>query len=895
LDGRDEDGDGERNLDVPNLGNQTERLGVDLPGGGPFVNLAPDHTADFEAAILATSDTANTPGTMVGSFAVSDDGAAKYQISIWVPDGRAGVQPNLAFAYSSGGGSDGPLGYGWNLSGLSTISRCGADFKREGTPRAIQFDNGDELCLDGERLALYSGSYNQVGSEYRTEDDKFIKILQVGADQDGPTGFLVYLPDGTRRSYGCCSETQPGFHGDASAILQGLRITVSASNSTTDDPTQASDAQPVRLSWALASSRDRFDNEITYKYTRPPDAPFDYLIDSIQYTSGPTGSADRGVFFYYGDPDFDPVRKDVRTSYVSGLKLQNSKLLRGVLVYGPNPIQKARLRSYVLDYQNDVRRALLTSIKECDSLNVCKPATTFTYSPLDRGFERQPAGNPDATTFVGIGYENNFLIADTSGDGRDDLIYQKAVGGDPGTQNYASEVWYLLQSTGTQFFDAIPAMQVAFGTYGAGETFLDHGLKSVDIDVDGRSDLLLPLPAEVPFGTRRYRLMQSLSASTPAVFSPFETNPDNENDGNPFGFGVLGQSPPVIYAGDMTGSGLPNLIRPHLTGTTPVVWAFREAAAGAAPGPYQDLTYPTSSGGSQNIPTFTQASAITGDWNVYLADTDGDGKQNLLYRPFGPTSPGGLPSPEGMRMYALDGVHPSAPPFVTSLKGSSNQLLHGNVRYLMADVNGDGLADAVEIPVDGGGLRVAINSGRDFLTPFAVPLPATLKIGRSWIGGGNGNEAIDPGIRMVDFDGDGRSDVLLLGDGCATGVATQTLPFILTAVARQANPPAFVNDYWIATEPPALADINSPNPAPYGFCSRSFRKSQILDINGDGQSDFVQVENAQLVLYIHKGKKPDMLTHVTEGSGRTIDVRLQVTGGRSELPCGERVFLSAIL
>src|ERR1700681_531334 len=51
---------------------------------------------------------------------VSLDGAAEVSIPIWAPPGRQGIQPSLALIYSSRA-SNGPLGVGWSLSGLSII------------------------------------------------------------------------------------------------------------------------------------------------------------------------------------------------------------------------------------------------------------------------------------------------------------------------------------------------------------------------------------------------------------------------------------------------------------------------------------------------------------------------------------------------------------------------------------------------------------------------------------------------------------------------------------------------------------------------------------------------------------------------------------------------------
>src|SRR5678816_4177653 len=65
------------------------------------------------------------PGSIEGlgeSFQPAlNTGTAKYGLGIRLPPGTAGHQPTLALAYEGGGGN-GPLGFGWNLS-LPSIQR----------------------------------------------------------------------------------------------------------------------------------------------------------------------------------------------------------------------------------------------------------------------------------------------------------------------------------------------------------------------------------------------------------------------------------------------------------------------------------------------------------------------------------------------------------------------------------------------------------------------------------------------------------------------------------------------------------------------------------------------------------------------------------------------------
>jgi len=92
-------------------------------------------------------------GHTVGSFDVSDAGAATYSIPIAVPPGVAGIQPQLSINYQSGGGN-GPLGIGWQLGGFSSIGRCPKTIAQDGVVGAVQLTSDDGYCLDGARLRL---------------------------------------------------------------------------------------------------------------------------------------------------------------------------------------------------------------------------------------------------------------------------------------------------------------------------------------------------------------------------------------------------------------------------------------------------------------------------------------------------------------------------------------------------------------------------------------------------------------------------------------------------------------------------------------------------------------------------------------------------------------------
>lgn len=69
---------------------------------------------------------------------------------IVVTPGTAGMQPKLSINYSSQGGN-GPLGVGFSLSGLSTISRVGRTVAQDGVKGGVNFDANDRFVLDGQK------------------------------------------------------------------------------------------------------------------------------------------------------------------------------------------------------------------------------------------------------------------------------------------------------------------------------------------------------------------------------------------------------------------------------------------------------------------------------------------------------------------------------------------------------------------------------------------------------------------------------------------------------------------------------------------------------------------------------------------------------------------------
>jgi hypothetical protein len=115
-------------------------------------------------------------------------------------------------------GGNGVLGRRWGLAGLSVIRRCQKTLAEDLKSAPVKFD-GDEFCLDGERLMRTTGNANSTG-EFRTRKNPYQKIVVTSVVLgNGVQAFQVFQPDGTVAYYGRSNTSR-------------LRATLSATFST---------------------------------------------------------------------------------------------------------------------------------------------------------------------------------------------------------------------------------------------------------------------------------------------------------------------------------------------------------------------------------------------------------------------------------------------------------------------------------------------------------------------------------------------------------------------------------------------------------------------------------------------------------------------------------------
>ena len=153
-------------------------------------------------------------GVTEGQLSVSLTGGATYNIPIAVPPGINGIVPQVSLSYNSQGGN-GLAGYGWNISGVSVITRIPSTKFHDNNIDAVDFNSLDRFAFDGQRLLVKNGTagvYGGNGTVYETESFSNVQITSYGIHPNGadygPAYFIVKYPDGSIAQYGSSTDSR---------------------------------------------------------------------------------------------------------------------------------------------------------------------------------------------------------------------------------------------------------------------------------------------------------------------------------------------------------------------------------------------------------------------------------------------------------------------------------------------------------------------------------------------------------------------------------------------------------------------------------------------------------------------------------------------------------------
>ncbi|MCP3143129.1 RHS repeat-associated core domain-containing protein [Pyxidicoccus xibeiensis] len=816
-------------------------------------------------------------GATEGTYSVTADGAATYRLPLWVPPGRAGMEPELALSYHSRSGM-GLAGMGFTLSGtLSRITRCRKTLAQDGVVAQVRFDRTDALCLDGARLIHLNPEttqYGAHGSVYRTEVDNFARVtLSASTTTNGPDYFEVRQKDGRIFTYG--------------AFLEGIRVLPTRALPT---GVNTDTLQRVRYAWALSEVKDRQGNYMRLNYDLLGDqtAGYEHQLKSIDYTGSYTDASvatpRRRVEFLYEPGDVDE-------SYVAGLKLRSASRLVQIDMYAPDvPVSEwelgpsTRWRTYALVYRNDSisGRSLLKYVLECDNGNVCKVGTTLDWElgseqffTLNTGITDVAANGYVTDTSGALQYKArdfwNLHVADVNGDGRDDLLYRFMRFSS--TAGYSPAEWRLRLSNGSGFGDYttvnLPSSQV-------GDSQDD--LSTVDMDMDGKTDVVALNRTDCNRGINGHFQIYRYNGSN---FTSVLT--DGNETYSVCGTTTASVKPPGVQVADLSGDGLPDLLRswrPSNASTSVATeWAWRLNQLGTT--------------GSLGFPGYTALGFRSGvDHSGFVADVDGDGAAEVLLR-----KPDMLPntqsrSPDGFAgYYTAVGINPDGSRRETETTLSAlpwDYEFGGPYHYRnmwLVDVTGDGLPDALTLhkerqPHDGvpRQLRLAINTGSGFLAPQTLSIPEGSMPGPSqWRETGR---FVDNGMRILDYNMDGRQDLLLTDAYNDRGTHRTKLTVLLSTGA------GFTAKEL--TSLPVGMSTGDGSVSPQGSYTQlegagwGQKLTRLGDVNGDGLQDIIQVagttSGSQLVVHLRQGLKPDLLRRASDGHGKWVSFEHRALG-----------------
>jgi RHS repeat-associated protein len=383
-------------------------------------------------------------GTLGGQFRVDESGAATYTVPIAVPQGIAGVTPQLALFYSSAAGN-GVMGVGWSITGRSEIQRCREVIEEDNATSGISLTIDDPLCLDGQRLVRVSGGeHGEDTASYRTKIDSMRRVTAVGESTDSTSSFSVDYTDGSTHHY--------------------KRVVL---NSDLSVPTR----------WLLSSIDDNMNNTISFNYNES--AYIEGMLGANEQVLTSVTYSDNTVAYYY-----NTTRWDKFAGYMLGDVVESRALLERVDVSNHHG---NALRSYHMSYVLDIisfpayvepKRKRLSNITLCDDAKKshCFPATEFDWTASLAKVETEYAQE----LYVLSEYKG-LKPLDFNGDGIMDLSYGEI-------NSSVSKIHLRPNNDGVFSSGVIPLTFVAPTMPGTNEEVIVWHV--VDIDGNGSQDIL---------------------------------------------------------------------------------------------------------------------------------------------------------------------------------------------------------------------------------------------------------------------------------------------------------------------------------------------------------------------------------------------------------------------
>ncbi|WP_288454728.1 polymorphic toxin-type HINT domain-containing protein [uncultured Acinetobacter sp.] len=336
-------------------------------------------------AIAAETEIA---GSLKGDANVSSQGVLSYGIPVSIPNSLNGFVPKLTLNYN-GQSSDGVMGIGWSISGLSTISRCQSgdiEPSRNMTIAEIvnyeasKFNEGKQafelsnFCLDGKKLILTDSGSNNSQVEFHVENDEFsrvtLKLYQNGTIEK----FIVTQKNGTIQEY-------------------AKTLKINEKKSSGQYVNKVVNGKELIYLWALTSSSDVNGNYWNVEYLDQNKSDGLYP-KTIKYTGNQNGALPlNAIDFEY----IDRNQSEKKISFYEGTTTIIDKKLSKLKISVNNRIKneyKFQYEDVGVTNKDEISELRLKNINYCsldDAGNSsCVVPTQFRWTSYDKSYISQP-------------------------------------------------------------------------------------------------------------------------------------------------------------------------------------------------------------------------------------------------------------------------------------------------------------------------------------------------------------------------------------------------------------------------------------------------------------------------------------------------------------------------
>ena len=305
----------------------------------------PEVTVTVNAAVGPSNISGTTvAGATPYRTGVTQGGDAYVNVPIEPAPGVNGLAPMLSIDY--GGGRErelaeqslpwDTLGYGWHLSGFSTIRRC---FVNQPGPAANLLDT-DNLCLDGEPLVLTSGTALAPDAVYRLLRERFVKVTVKGTSPH--VWFEAKGPDGSVSEYGNTEDSQLHF---------------------VTDYFNGSATMEKAFQWSINKRTDAFDNSMSYAYHKDESAGVRHPL-WVVYGNGGDAAVE---FKYVHRSDLSAVMlgSSSTRAQAQNLLLREIRVLRDASVGADGAPSGKLVRAYRLQTETEGAQRRLDRVQLC--------------------------------------------------------------------------------------------------------------------------------------------------------------------------------------------------------------------------------------------------------------------------------------------------------------------------------------------------------------------------------------------------------------------------------------------------------------------------------------------------------------------------------------------------